>query len=66
MTLKTLLESIPYLAQTAKEGVESDIAVDHDVIYAGGPVEADADTASELERLGWSYEEGFRCWSAFA
>jgi len=41
------------------------IQAEHDEIYAGSKPDPDSDDGRALEALGWLWDEGLECWSAF-
>jgi len=46
-----------------------EVSVGHDIIYVGGPSDADekdnAKLRPEMKRLGWAWDADYTCWSIF-
>jgi hypothetical protein len=43
-----------------------EVSAEHDVIYAGPATnDLSSDALTELDRLGWHWEEQYECWEFF-
>lgn len=70
-SLKSLADGLAILMKYAKDGAGS-VAAEHDEIFAGGeddstqPKNMTGEDVKQLEKLGWSWDDGLDSWRTFA